>query len=182
VVDARTAAKLGNVKLAGHPESFRVETSGARIFINIPQADQIAVADREKETVVETWPLKGAKSNFPMALDEASHRLFAGCRSPARILVYDSAASSRLIASIPISGDPDDLFYDAGNKLLYASCGGGSIEIVKQLDANTYKLAETIPTAPGARTSLFIPELKILCVAVPRRESQAAEIRVFKTP
>jgi hypothetical protein len=42
-------------------------------------------------TVVATWPIIGAKPNFPMALDEANHRLFVGCRRPAKVLVFDTA-------------------------------------------------------------------------------------------
>jgi len=34
----------------------------------------------------------GAKANFPMALDEAKHRLFIGCRRPAKVLVYDTTS------------------------------------------------------------------------------------------
>ena len=181
VLDARTSAKLASIKLPGHPESFRLETAGKRIFINIPDSLQISVADREERVVKESWPLKEVKSNFPMCLDEANHRLFAGCRSPARILVCDTSSSIRLITSIPIPDDTDDLFFDTANKVLYVSCGGGSIKVIKQLDADTYKEVQTIPTAPGARTSLFIPELKIFCLAVPHRGSQPAEIRVFKT-
>jgi DNA-binding beta-propeller fold protein YncE len=181
VLDAKTGAKLADIKLAGHPESFRLETGGARIFVNVPGAGHIAVVDREKGTVAETWPLKEAKSNFPMILDEANHRLFVGCRGPAKVLIYDSTASEHLVADIPIARDTDDLFYDAGNKLLYVSCGGGSIEVIKQNDANHYQKLATLPTMSGARTSLFIPELKLFCLAVPHRGSQTAEIRVFKT-
>jgi hypothetical protein len=178
-IDAKTGAKVADIKLAGHPESFRLERDGVRVFVNIPGADQIAVADRKKGTVVDTWPLKEAKSNFPMILDESNHRLFIGCRSPAKMLVYDTAFG-RLATSIAISRDTDDLFYDAHNKLLYVSCGGGSIEVIKQNDADNYQKLATIPTASGARTSLFIPELKMLCLAVPHRGNQAAEIRVFR--
>jgi len=179
-IDAKTGAKVADIKLAGHPESFRLEREGARIFVNIPGADQIAVVDSKKGTVVDTWPLKEAMSNFPMILDEANNRLFIGCRSPAKMLVYDTA-SGHLVTSFPISRDTDDLFYDAHNKLLYVSCGGGSIEVIKQNDADHYQKLATIPTASGARTSLFIPELKMLCVAVPHRWSQPAEIRVFQS-
>ena len=38
---------------------------------------------------------------------------------------------------------------------------------------------DRIPTAPGARTALFVPELSRLYVAVPHRGSQAAEIRGY---
>jgi hypothetical protein len=182
VLDAKTGTKLADIKLAAHPESFRLETAGPRIFVNVPRADQIAVVDREKG-VTATWPLKDAKANFPMSLDETNHRLFAGCRNPPRLLVYDYAApTARLVASLPISRDTDDLFFDAVNQLLYVSCGQGTIDVIQQTDADHYTTAKIIPTAAGARTSLLVPELKILCLAVPHRGSQLAEIRVFKTP
>jgi hypothetical protein len=139
--------------------------------------------DREKAEVTTTWPLKDAKSNFPLILDETNHRLFTGCRDPARVLVYDSSAQrGRLITSIPISRDTDDMFYDASNKLVYVSCGQGVIDVISQTDPDHYTQARSITTTPGARTSLFVPELKIFCLAVPRHGNQSAEIRVFKTP
>ncbi len=180
VLDAKTGAKVSDIKLAGHPESFRLETGGPNLFVNVPRAGQIAVVNGEKGSVIETWPLKEAKSNFPMFLDDAKHRLFVGCRSPAKVLIYDST-SDRLVTSVSISSDTDDLFYDAHNKLLYVSCGGGSIEVIKQNDADNYLKTKTISTASGARTSLFIPELNLFCVAVPHRGSQTVEIRVFET-
>jgi DNA-binding beta-propeller fold protein YncE len=182
VLDAKAGGKLADIKLAGHPESFRLEPGGRRIFVNVPKASHIAVVDRDKGEVTTTWALKEAKSNFPLILDEATHRLFAGCRNPARVLVYDYAVpSGRLVTSVSISRDTDDLFFDAANKVLYISCGQGTIDVIRQTDADHYAAAESIPTASGARTSLFVPDLKILCLAVPRRGSQAAEIRVFKT-
>jgi DNA-binding beta-propeller fold protein YncE len=180
VLDAKSGAKLADIKLAGHPESFRFETGGPRIFVNVPKANQIAVVDRDKAEVTATWPLKEAKSNFPLVLDEANHRLFAGCRNPARLLVYDSSAG-RLVTSLPISRDTDDLFFDPPNKSIYVSCGQGTIDVIQQTDADHYTATKTITTATGARTSLFVPELKILCLAVPHRGSQLAEIRIFKT-
>jgi len=102
---------LGDIKLAGHPESFQLETTGPRIFVNVPSAKQIAVVDREKQVVSQTWPVTAAASNYPMALDEVNHRLFVGCRQPAKLLVYDTTAG-RLITSVDIVGDTDDLFYD----------------------------------------------------------------------
>jgi DNA-binding beta-propeller fold protein YncE len=183
VLDAKTGAKLADIKLAAHPESFRLEIGGPRIFVNVPRADHIAVVDRDKGEVTATWPLKEAKANFPMSLDQANHRLFAGCRNPPRLLVYDYAApNGRLVASLPISRDTDDLFFDPANKLIYVSCGQGAIDVIQQTDPDHYTIARTIPTSTGARTSLFVPELKILCLAVPHRGSQMAEIRVFKTP
>jgi len=50
------------------------------------------------------------------------------------------------------------------------------------MDADHYERIETFPTAAGARTSLLIPELHLLCVAVPHRENQPAEIRLYGLP
>ena len=57
VIDAASGKRLGEVRLAGHPESFQLEKSGSRIFVNVPSAGQIAVVDRVKRTVAATWPV-----------------------------------------------------------------------------------------------------------------------------
>jgi DNA-binding beta-propeller fold protein YncE len=178
VLEMATGRRLADVPLKGHPESFQLERSGARIFVNVPAADQIAVVDKAKGAVTAAWPLSGARANFPMALDEANRRLFVGCRDPAKLLVYDTQ-SGRVTAALDIAGDTDDLFYDAARKRLYVSCGAGFLDIVQQQDADHYARLARIPTAAGARTSLFAPELGRLYLAVPHRGSQQAEIRVY---
>jgi len=169
---------VGDIRLAGHPESFQLESAGPRIFVNVPSAGQIAVVDREKRAVTTTWPVTAARSNYPMALDEANHRLFVGCRNPAKLLVYD-IGTGRLITSVDIVGDTDDLFFDAARRRIYVTGGEGFITVLSQQDADHYTLVQRLATAPGARTALFVPELNRLFLAVPHRGSQRAEIRVF---
>jgi DNA-binding beta-propeller fold protein YncE len=182
VLDAKTGAKLANIKLAAHPESFQLETAGTRIFVNVPNAGHIAVVDRNKGQVVDTWSLNEAKSNFPLALDQTEGRLFIGCRNPPAILVYDfTTHGGRFITRIPIAGDTDDLFYDSSNKLLYVSCGQGMIQVVCETDRDHFREISSLRSASGARTSLLIPELKLFCLAVPRHGNQPAEILLFKT-
>jgi DNA-binding beta-propeller fold protein YncE len=170
---------LGQAKLAGHPESFQLERSGSRAFVNVPTADQIAVVDRNGMKVVATWPVEGAKSNYPMALDEANHRLFIGCRRPATALVYDTS-TGKPISSFDIVGDTDDLFYDAARKRLYVSGGEGFIDVFEQRDGKGFARIAHVPTAAGARTSLFVPDQNRLYLAVPHRGSQKSEIRVYE--
>src|SRR5216683_1171380 len=148
---------VGEAKLAGHPESFQLERSGARIFVNVPTADQIAVVDRIAMKVIATWPVVGAKSNFPMALDETNHRVFIGCRRPPKALVYDTSTGKEL-SSFDIVGDTDDLFYDAPRRRLYVSGGEGSLDVFQEQESNRFARIVRVATAPGARTSLFVPE------------------------
>src|SRR5574337_367834 len=179
ILDAASGQRLADITLAGHPESLQLERSGPKVFVNVPTAQQIAVIDRDKRIVVKTWPLTGAQANFPMALDEAQHRLFVGFRKPAKLVVFDTE-SGKVVASLDSAGDTDDIFYDTARKRIYISCGEGFIDLFEQVDADHYKRVVKIPTAPGARTSLFVPELGRLYLAVPRQAGRAAEVRVYE--
>src|SRR5882672_9447254 len=55
-IDAKSHKVIGAVKLSVHPESFQVEKSRPRIYVNVPDANQIAVVDSSKQTVIATWP------------------------------------------------------------------------------------------------------------------------------
>jgi len=179
IIDAASAEQLGAIKLEGHPESFQLEKSGPRVFVNIPTAQKIIVADREKRTIIAAWPTVDARANFPMALDETHQRLFVGFRKPARIGVFDTG-SGRVTANLDSPGDADDIFYDSQRQRIYISGGDGFIGILQQQDADHYKTLAKIPTASGARTSLFVPEMTRLYLAVPHRGAQRAEIRVYE--
>lgn len=130
-------------------------------------------------TVVATWPVIGAKANFPMALDEANHRLFVGCRRPAKVLVYNTATGKES-DSFDVVGDTDDLFYDALRQRLYVSGGDGYLDVFQEQGATHFSRVAHVATAAGARTSLFVPEQSRLYLAVPRRGSQKAEVRIYE--
>jgi DNA-binding beta-propeller fold protein YncE len=170
---------LGQIKLPGKPQGFIVEQKGKRIFANIPALKQIAVMDRESRTLLPPWPLAGTQGNYPIDLDEDRHRLFVGCREPARMVVFDTA-SGKPVANIQINGDTDDLFYDAARKRVYVSSGDGSIDVIDQLDADHYRARARIATVSGARTSTLSAALNMFCLGVPRRGSEPAELRVFQ--
>ena len=86
-IEAASGAILGQVRLAGHPESFQLERTGRRAFVNVPSAHQLVVIDRVAMKVIATWPVTTARANYPLALDEPGQRLFVGCRHPAKVLV-----------------------------------------------------------------------------------------------
>ena len=179
IIDTAAASERAKVPLPKHPESFQLEQKGTRIFVNVPDARQVAVIDRDKQAVVATWPMARFQANFPMALDEANHRLFIGCRRPARLVVLDTVAG-KPVADLPISGDTDDLFYDATRKRIYLSCGEGFIDVIDQRSGDVYRSRERIPTRPGARTSFFSREFDAFYLAVPQRGEQEAELRVYQ--
>jgi hypothetical protein len=179
VIDPVTMRPVGRIALPKHPESFQLEADGPRIFVNVPDARQIAVVDRVTGRVVAAWPIEGAHANFPMALTEKERRLFVACRQPARLLAFDIDSGKR-IAESEMSGDADDLFFDAGTSELVASCGEGFLDLFRFATPTGLSRLPRTASAPGARTSLFSAKLGALYLAIPHRGSQAAEIRSYE--
>jgi DNA-binding beta-propeller fold protein YncE len=178
-IDPSTGKKLNEVRLAAHPESFQLERVGPRIFVNVPNAHQIAVVDRQTMSILATWKITAAAANYPMALDEDGRRLFVVCRNPPRALVYDPT-SGAMTASFETVGDADDVFWDARRKRLYVIGGEGFVDVFQQAGDDRFTRAAHLATGSGARTGLFVSEIDRLFVAVPHRGGQQAAILVLE--
>jgi DNA-binding beta-propeller fold protein YncE len=182
MIDATTNQRLDEeYKLGGEPESLQLEKSGPNIYVNVPDPKEIVVINRATKQSTH-WPLKGVESNFPMALDEADHRLFVGVHVPPRLAVIDTT-TGRLIAVLPSVQDSDDLYFDADRKRIYMPGGQGFIYVFQMTDPNHYRLLDKIPTAIGAKTAGYYGKqgkgFDRFYLAVPSRGGQSAEIRIY---
>ena len=178
VIDIATSRKVADIPLSVHPEGFQLDPGGQNIFVNVPKAQGIAVVNREAGRQTASWPMTIAGGNFPMALDHAAGHVLAAFRSPAKLGVF-SKENGALIASPEICGDADDVFVDAKRRRVYVSCGEGFIDVLdSQRDA--YRRIARIPTVAGARTSLFVPELDRLMLAVRAYSGEPASVWIFQ--
>lgn len=177
-VDPQSGRVVGQIKIDGHPESFQLEATGNRVFANLPGllAAEVVVSDRERGEVVARWSSLGCRSNYPMSLDETG--VLVGCRMPARLAVLDKN-SGRVLTSTGIVGDTDDLFVDAARQRVYVIGGEGFVDILERRGDAIERTAQ-VPTRGGARTGLWVAPMSRLYVAVPARNGQSAEIRVFE--
>ena len=164
VIDAATRRKRAEIGLSEHPEAFQLAPGGDRIFVNVPDVRQIAVIDRAAAKVVATWPMHDGHANFPMALDDNGARIITVYRRPP-LLAAISPKDGSLLAKFDTCGDADDVFADQRRRRLYVSCGEGVVDVLAR-NGNGYERVARVPTAVGARTSLFVPELDRLFVAV----------------
>src|SRR5260370_31561955 len=105
-------------------ESMALEKSGQRLFVNMTGVNSIGVVDREKRSVVQTWPITAAKENVPMQFDEATHRLFVVTRKPSKLVVINTDTGKE-VTSLDVADYVDDLSYDAPHHRLYVPAGGG---------------------------------------------------------
>jgi YVTN family beta-propeller protein len=157
VIDPDSAKKLRDIALPGHPESFRL--SGSRVFVNVPDAGRIVVANLDSGKATDAWAPQSLTANFPMILDGAGH-VAVVFRAPARLVLFD-AASGKLVAKADTCGDSDDVFLDSKRQLFYVSCGAGKIDVF----GPGLSPVQRLDTSWGARTSLWVPELDRLFVA-----------------
>jgi hypothetical protein len=176
-IDAAKRAKVADLTLREHPEGFQLSPDGTRIFVNVPDAREIAVLDRNGGKA-STWPTRDARANFPMALEDEGKRVIAVFRRPARLIAF-SAADGKVAANLATCGDADDVFTDARRRRLYVSCGEGVVDVFERNGEGYARLAQ-IPTVSGARTSFFAPELDRLFVGVRASAGEPAAIWVFQ--
>jgi DNA-binding beta-propeller fold protein YncE len=181
VIEPASMRLVADIPLPGHPESFRLEESGPRIFVNLPPTHEILVVDRVQRSVVAHIPLGNLLDNYPMSLDEGGHRLFVGVRQPARLLVFDTV-SFKQTASVPCVGDTDDLFYDAKRDRVYVIGGQGYVDVFDASPAGKYARIQHLATHAGARTGLWSSELDRLFVGWPARDGRPAEIHALGAP
>jgi DNA-binding beta-propeller fold protein YncE len=196
LIEPATGEKTAAIATDGHPESFQLEKSGTRVFINVPDKKEIVVADLASKSVLAHWALAAATctDNFPMTLDETHHRLFVACRAPASLLVLDTE-SGKPVASVPF--DPavssDDIFYDGSKGRVYVlgrivqkdnprGAGPGVINVIQQKDPDHYERTASYPTGWGAQTGFFEPESGQLFVATRHQPGgQSGAILVYET-
>lgn len=170
--------KTSDIAIDAHPESFQIEQNGRRIFVNVPEKKEVEIVDTEKGSVIAKW-LVSAENNFPMTLDEAHHRLFVGCWKPPSWLAFDTETGKQ-IASSPISGKTDDLFYDSDRARIYVLTNQGFLDVFRQRDSDHYDRIARYPTPHGSQTGLFVPEWGKLFAAVPQQSDKDAEVRVYQ--
>jgi YVTN family beta-propeller protein len=177
IIDVTTRAKVADIALKGHPESFRLENSGQRIFINIPDAHSIVVVDRASAKQIATWPTGDLRANYPLALDESGHVLSV-FRHPARVAVFQSQ-DGRHVSSFQTCGDSDDVFVDSKRHRVYVICGEGVVETFEQ-QADQLRRIGRLSTVGGARTGLFVPDSDRLYIAVRATLAVPASIWVLR--
>ena len=182
VLQPRSLNPAVQIPLKSHPASFQLDPDSSRVFINLPGnwllgGGRVAVADVTSKQVVSTWELEDSGLNYPMTYDAVHKLLYIVCRRPARLVALDPNSGQQAFA-VECTGDADDVFLDPLSRRVYVIGGGGQVDVFDCTPDACVK-SDLLPTAPGARTGLLVPEQRLLYVAVPSRRGHLAEIREY---
>lgn len=149
VLDAVTNNVDATIALEGKPE-FPVSDGNGKLYVNIEDKSLISVIDVKTLKVEKSWPIAPGEEASGLALDNETHRLFAVCSN--KLMVVVDAIDGHIVANLPIGEGCDGVKFDPGMKRVYSSNGDGTMTVVQELNKDSFKVLENIPTMPGART------------------------------
>jgi len=177
VIDPSSHAKIKDIALPAHPESFQISQDTQKVFVNLPDARSIAVVDTHASRLSQSWPTGNDHGNFAMTLDDGGGRAIVVFRNPPKLSVRDMQTGSP-VAERNTCGDVDDVFFDSKRQRVYVTCGEGAIDV---FDARAdYAPMARIATRRGARTSLFMAPLDRLAVAVRASDEEPAAVWLYR--
>lgn len=148
VVDVAGGTAKGNIALGGKPE-FPVADGHGDVYANIEDKSEIVRVDPVALQVKARWSILPCEGPSGLAMDTAGRRLFAVCDKTMAVVNADTGK----VVATPVIGDgPDAAGYDPGTHLAFASCGDGTLTVVKHNGGDRYSVAQTVQTQRGART------------------------------
>ncbi len=153
-INAKTLAIEGTVPLGGKPEGPAADGAG-RIFVNIEDTNTLAVLDSRTLTVTARWPLAPCDEPTGLSLDAAHKRLFVGCHN--KLMMVVDSSTGRIVTSLPIGEGVDGTAFDPGTGLAYASNGDGTLTVVHEDSADSFRVVQNVATQRGARTLALDP-------------------------
>jgi DNA-binding beta-propeller fold protein YncE len=149
VLDATTNEVVGTIALEGKPE-FPASDGKGKIYVNIEDKSLISVIDIKTMKVEKSWPIAPGEEASGLAIDNETHRLFSVCSN--KLMMVIDAIDGHVVASLPIGDGCDGVKFDPGMKRAYSSNGEGTMTVVQEENANSFKVLENVKTMSGART------------------------------
>jgi DNA-binding beta-propeller fold protein YncE len=141
-----------------------IDAAGKKMYVNLTGTNEVGVVDLATAKVVARWPIPGAALANALALDEQNHRVFIATRKPPTFFVFDTD-TGKAVATLPCAAQNDDMWLDLQRKRIYVT-GTETTSVFEQKDADHYTHLADVPTGFRARTSLLVPELNRLYIAV----------------
>src|SRR3984893_1805764 len=156
VIDAKTSKVTATISLGGGPEFAAVDPAADRVYVNIEDKSEVVAIDTTKHEVVAHWPLAPGEEPSGIALDVAHHRLFSTCHN--KLMTMLDAQSGKVVGTGPIGTGVDGAAFDDAGQLVFAACGEGVTNILKEETPERLSVAQTLKTERGARTMALDPK------------------------
>ncbi len=148
-IDGASAKVDGTIALGGKPEFAASDRRGS-VFVNIEDKNEVVAIDARDLKVAHRWPLAGCDEPSGMSIDAAHQRLIIGCGNQVAVIL--DSTNGRQVAKLPIGKGVDANGFDPGAGLGFASCGDGTLTLLKESTPDSWSVAANVATKRGART------------------------------
>lgn len=148
VIDPATNKVIKTIALGGKPETAVSDEAGD-LYINIEDKNEIAEVNTNTFKIEKRWSIAPAEGPTGLAYDKKTKRLFAGCD---KLLIVSDASAGKVISKLPIGDGCDGVAFDPATKNIFTSNGEGTITVIHENGANSYKILENAISKRGART------------------------------
>src|SRR5438270_5325031 len=156
VIDAKTPKVVATISLGGEPEFAAVDSASDRVYVNIEDKSEVVAIDTAKHEVAAHWPLAPGEEPSGIALDAAHHRVFSSCHN--KIMTMLDTQSGKVVGTAPIGTGVDGAAFDDSAQLVFASCGEGVTNILKEETPDKLNVVQMVKTERGARTMALDPK------------------------
>jgi YVTN family beta-propeller protein len=156
IIDAKTSNVVATVSLGGGPEFAAIDSAADRVYVNIEDKSEVVAIDTTKHEVVAHWPLAPGEEPSGIAFDAAHHRLFSTCHN--KMMTMLDTQSGKVVGTTAIGTGVDGAAFDDATQLVFASCGEGVTNIVKEETPEKLRAVQTLKTERGARTMALDPK------------------------
>ena len=119
VIDAKTGKVDVTIPLPGEPSSAVADPDAHRVYCTIKEKDEVIAINTKTQKVANTWPVAPARRPSGLAIDQANHYLFIGCR--AELMVVMDISTGNVFAGLNTGRLPDVPAFDPGTMLIINS-------------------------------------------------------------
>ena len=155
VFEGGSGKTVGTIALSGKPEFAVGDPLAGRVYCNIEDKNEVAAIGTRTHRIANRWPIAPGEEATGMAIDLAQHRLFIGCHN--KLMLMMDSGSGKVITSVPIGQGVDATAFDPDTRLVFSSCGEGTVTIAREETPERLAVVQTLATERGARTMALDP-------------------------
>jgi DNA-binding beta-propeller fold protein YncE len=145
VIDAAAepgaGAVVAHIALEGKPE-FAATDGAGHVYANLEDKSSIVAIDTKDMKVTDTWKIDGGEG-------------------PSGLAIVDTQ-TGKTLDTVPIGKGVDACGFDPATHEAFASCGDGTLTIVKEASADKFEVAQKLETRRGARTMALDPATHVV--------------------
>ncbi|MHB1869491.1 MAG: YncE family protein [Steroidobacteraceae bacterium] len=173
VIDPVRRAVVTTIHIGGDLE-YAVPDGRGNLYVNGVTHHEVFRIDTANDRLTAAWPMPTCRGPHGLAIDTATHRLFASC-SNGRLVVVN-ARDGVVVATLPIGRGTDADRFDARRRLIFSSNGmDGTLSVIREVNANTYEPLATVKTALSGRTMALDPRSGRVFIVAAHTTAQALQ-------